>query len=164
MDSHGRLIEECLTISSAWSETIVFRIKPSTPDVLSLPTSAGFLTPFQSLRIPVTSVQSVNPATFHISINVDIAAYDESSAASDEEDTVTAELYWLNKPPRNYTSRIIICECMKEGEANSDIDADRRKDEYVQSKVHPPKGHILNLMIKNVSKDDPLTSGEKEVR
>lgn len=167
VDSHGRLIEECLTISSAWSEPIAFRIKPSVVGVLSLPTSSGFLQPFQSIRIPVSSLKSVTAATFRMSINVDVAPYDADIAKESDDFASSSDLFWVNHR-RHHTTRIITCECMKEGDAEPDSkDAsshDRQRGSSPgHSTVHPPRGHILNLMVKNVSKDDPLTSSEKEV-
>ena len=168
VDSHGRLIEECLTISSAWSEVIVFRVTPSIEDTFSLPTTSGFLLPFQSLRIPVSSVQKVCPATFHATINIDIAAFDDDMDDEyDGDDTAAAAaLFWMQKRPK-HTTRIVTCECIKQGELDSDTDnlpSSRGQSSPPHSKVHPPRGHVLDLMVKNVSKNDPLTSGEKEVR
>jgi hypothetical protein len=128
--------------------------------VLSLPTTTGYLQPFQSLRIPVTSLHSVSAATFHVSINVDIATSDDDS----QEEFPSAHLFWTQSKHLNYTTRIITCECVKEGESGlEDSDNNKQVSSPVQPKVHPPRGHILNLMIKNVSKDDPLTATEKEV-
>lgn len=162
VDTHGMLIEECVTISSAWSKTIAFRITPSVGDVLSIPTAAGYLQPFQSLRIPVTSLHSVSAATFHVSISVDIATSDEES----QEDYPTAALFWTQKR-LIYSSRIVTCVCVQEGDTGLEESGavDHKKTSTPgPSKVHPPTGHILNLMVKNVSKDDPLNADEKEVR
>lgn len=112
----------------------------------------------------MTSLHSVSATTFHISISVDISTCDEDS----KEDYPTADLFWTQKRI-NYTTRIITCACVKEGDTGLE-DSDMSESNNTNtsrpstpSKVHPPRGHILNLMVKNVSKDDPLNSNEKEV-
>jgi hypothetical protein len=76
-----------------------------------------------------------------------------------------ADLFWLQNRVI-FSTRIVTCECVNEGKGDNaleDSPAGGDGSSPAHSKVHPPRGHILNLMIKNVSKNDPLTSSEKEV-
>ena len=162
VDHNGKLIEECITISSAWSQAVAFRISPSKPELFEVSTTAGYLQPFQSLRIPLSSSKKISPDDFQATITVDIAIAEEE----DQEEFSSAELFWERSHVKS-SSRIISCECARKGDVeDEDTFAESSVNNASSSrppKIHPPRGHILDLMVKNVSKDDPLNHEEKEV-
>eukprot|EP00602_Paraphysomonas_sp_CaronLab_P011872 CAMPEP_0185041078 /NCGR_PEP_ID=MMETSP1103-20130426/39920_1 /TAXON_ID=36769 /ORGANISM="Paraphysomonas bandaiensis, Strain Caron Lab Isolate" /LENGTH=167 /DNA_ID=CAMNT_0027580657 /DNA_START=6 /DNA_END=506 /DNA_ORIENTATION=+ len=140
--------EDFIIISSAWSEYTAYRITVSAASVFRVPKSEGYLPPCQSVRIPVHLKHMAVPADGNVKFAVDLADVKESDV--DEDDP---QAFWLRTEP--VVRRSITCEFTQDNTDDKSSHggslASHAHTSRTSASVLPPKGHVLDLMVKNVS-------------
>jgi hypothetical protein len=153
-DRNHQFNNDYIIISSAWLHGIAFQILPSMSRVFEVSTYEGFVPPCESRRIPIIfNSKQGNRRNLTASFTVNIAEASDRDLIDNDP-----ELFWRLNP--KFFSKTLPCEVnLRETmpPSNSDTDID-----HIES-LALPRGHILDLMIKNVSKDSPLSAEEAEV-
>lgn len=140
--------EDVIIISSAWAKCVAFKITSSAPHIFTISSTQGFLPPCQSTRVAVrlatnTPNLSTKPS-FYVSLQ---------EATTQDLQANSPEIFWSENEPG---VRIHV---------SCDINRHDEEDEHYLADSHlPPTGHIMDLMVKNVSKGDPLTREEAQVK
>jgi hypothetical protein len=154
-DRQNQFKTDSIVISSAWLHGIAFQIIPSHSNLFNLPIYEGFVPPCESRKIPITfDPFAANRRNLKCSFVVNIAQISERDQLEDHP-----KLFWRRNT--KFFSKTLNCEVNfretfgnPSAAAESDLETDN---------ISFPRGHILELMIKNVSKDNRLTSDEAEV-
>jgi hypothetical protein len=130
---------------------IAFQIAPSHPNLFNISILEGFVPPCESRKIPITlDPFTANRRNFSCSFTVNIAQTDDRDLEG------SPKLFWRMNP--KFFSKSLHCEVNFRDTFPQPIESDLETDN-----ISLPRGHILDLMIKNVSKDNRLTSEEAEV-
>jgi hypothetical protein len=148
-DRNHQFNNDYIIISSAWLHGIAFQILPSMSREFEVSVSEGFVPPCESRRIPVIFNSKGIKRNLTAFFTVNIAEASDRDLIDNDP-----ELFWRLNP--KFFSKALPCEVNLRETLPSDTDVDHT--------LAVPRGHILDLMIKNVSKDSPLSPEEAEVR